>query len=535
MADGITYGQLQVKHPEYDDLYWRRCRALYAGGKKLLRDHVVMRDVFPPHLQEQPFIYEERKRRAVYIPYPGAIINMIVAELFEEKLSLSSDPDADPWYEEWFKDVSPPGGRTMALNDLLKHQMRTALQLRRAWTLVELPKMPEGALPENLAEEEGMGLLDAYACPVEPESVRDWQITDDGELVWVLLAFESRERNDLTSGREMVREEFVHYTKDSYARYVIEYREDRPPKDTDAVPLMESGPLSFGRVPLAMLELPEGLWAMNLLDSLAVAHFNTRSALTWAMYKSLFPVLHVFEGPTDPLAPMTEDADRAVNQVRGQGHVVRMSSGDRVEFIGPNPAPYGMAAQDIATLRDEMYRVIQHMAQSIDNSGAALQRSAESKTVDQVATAIVLKALGQLVGKHTLEVLDLVGRGRGEVKDGEPLYVWIAKGMDEYQSTSLTSLLEQMQIIDTIGCHSPTAARMLEGKYLKMAIGDDGNEETWGKIEDELERNLPDEMFKKKAETPLIPPKAMKPGEQPGAPGLPQPGPPMPPKPEASA
>ena len=72
-----TYKKLSQKHPEWDGPYWRRCRALYAGGKKLLKDPAVLQDVFPPHLNEQPYVYAERCKRAYYIPYAGEVIDMI--------------------------------------------------------------------------------------------------------------------------------------------------------------------------------------------------------------------------------------------------------------------------------------------------------------------------------------------------------------------------------------------------------------------------------------------------------------------------
>jgi hypothetical protein len=486
----LPWKTFQPTNAQYDSHSWARQRALYAGGDQLLRNDQVMSEVFPQHNAENDGIYQERKRRAFYLPYAGAVVDLIVAGLFAERPSFEADPKADPWYDEWLEDVSLPGGRTVSFCDLLKTQIRAALLHRRAWTLVELPEA--GGMPQSLADEEALGTLDCYACPVEPECVRDWEMDEDGKLAWVLLAFRRCKRDGLTGTRDNTEEEFVYYTPTEFARYAITYDKKHPPKDDTPVPLVAAGTHTFGRVPLIPLELPEGLHAMGKLESICVAHLNTRNALTWAQYKSLFAVPHAFlDDEAITGSAQSEDPDRAVNQTRSVAHMVSLRKGDRVEFIGPPTDAFSYAASDCAVLRDEMYRVVHHMADSIDNSGAALQRSGDSKQADRASTTIILKFLGEEVSRHAVEILETVGKGR---KDPEVL--WTVHGMEEFEAVpDMDAALKEATAITTLDINSPTFQRAYKFKVAKQALGDEADAEMLEDIRKELEENNPAEFF----------------------------------------
>lgn len=509
-----TYKILSQKHPEWDGHYWRRCRALYSGGQKLLKDMEVMRDVFPPHLHELPHVYAERIKRAYYIPYAGEVIDMITSALFSEDLKVSSeDNKADAWYDEWAKDVSPPGGSKQTLPQFLKEQITTALLCKRSWTLIDLPTIDDlvrealkrqttlngitGAPPGSLAEQEKLGLLNAYACPIDPEAVWDWQMDRDGRLLWVIIHYRFQERDSLMGTRDMVTERWMYYTETSWERYEITYKKTAPPTDGMEIPKIGEGPHSFGQVPVLRLELPDGLWAMGKIESIAVAHLNKRNALSWAQYKSLFPVMAHFAGPPDVTNPITDDPDRALNQTVGQGHIFQLGDKDRFEFVGPDTSAYAIALQDLNNLRDEMHRVVHQMAMSVDNSAAALQRSGESKQVDQSSTAIVLREFGKIAREHVIEVFEVVQMGR---QDPTPV-VWLAEGMDGYNDTSADQLVTQAQGMELVTIPSATFQREYKLQVARKVLGDSVEEETIDDIRKELEQNITNEMFQ--APTPM--------------------------------
>jgi hypothetical protein len=336
-----------------------------------------------------------------------------------------------------------------------------------------------------------------YAYPVDPECVRDWEMDEDGKLKWVLLAFQRSVRKDLKDQRARIEEEFVYYTDNAFEKYVIEYDKKTPPNDGTIVPLVASGPHSFGRVPLVCLELSEGMYAMGKLESIAIAHLNTRNALSWAQFKSLFPVPFAFLGEEKMSQPITEDQGRATNQVKSPAHINVLGKDDDYRYIGPPTEPFQYAAADCAVLRDEMYRVVHHMANSIDNSGAALQRSGSSKQADMNSTNIVLKFLGEEVSKHAIEVMECVCAGRKDVEsDGGCKYEWRQLGMEEFnQGVDMDSLLKKAQTITVLDINSPTFQAAYKSKVAKQALGDDADADMLKDIRKELESNNPAESF----------------------------------------
>jgi len=485
-----TYEQLCAKHPQYDGKFWKRCRALYSGGKRLLHDPEVLHDVFPRHLAEEEYVYKERCRRAYYIPYPGEIIDAISAALFSEKLTVSADPEPDEFYAEFFGDCSKPGGKRQSVPELMKEQLITALLCKRAWTLVDLPEPTE--VVDNYKEQEKSGLLDAYACTLDPECVWDWEEDEEGsgELEWVLIHYQSARRNGIEAGRDMIKEEWIYYDRTGWKRYKVEYKKDHPPKEKQEIPLDGEGLHSFGRVPIVPFELPDGLWAMGKIESIAVAHLNKRNALTWAEYKSLFPVLTHMQGEENPLIPVTGDPNRGTNQVYGIGRVMTFGAGDELKYVGPDAAPFMAAMQDLNNLRDEMHRVLHQMAMSVDNSGAALQRSGDSKQVDQEITSIILRALGQFVRDHVRQVYDMVQVGR---KDQE--VEWEISGMEKFNEISVGALVDQAAILDTLSIPAPTFQRKWRFMLAKRLLGDNASEEEILQIQKELDNNISDEQY----------------------------------------
>ena len=55
-AAAIAWGLISATHPEYDAAYWEECRALYSGGKRLLRNPELMQRLFPPHFAEDKLL-----------------------------------------------------------------------------------------------------------------------------------------------------------------------------------------------------------------------------------------------------------------------------------------------------------------------------------------------------------------------------------------------------------------------------------------------------------------------------------------------
>ncbi len=509
----VKFEVFKTRHPEYQCDYWKRCRVLYKGGASLLEDDVILKKMMPKHSKEDDAVYKERLQRAFYIPYCGSIIDKIASELTGKPITLTlgdeeskpkpiegekpepevpAEGDEDGFYSDFFEDCSRPGGAKQTVNQLAREQVLTALQCGRAWTLVDLPPKPEGGYATKLAQVEA-GALEAYACAIDPESVIDWEQDESGAIQFAIVMEAINRRAGLTGDRDKVTLRFRYYLPDTWAVYEITYslkKDPNGPKDTDDVKLISSGNHTFGQVPLIPLALPAGLWAMSKLEAIARAHLNQRNALSWGQLKALFPVPVLYAGQPSPLNPSSEDGDRAL-QPHGPGYMVVLSAGakdapgDKLEYFSPDSAPYKMAAEDLNVLRDEMHRVLHAMAQSIDNSGAALQRSAESKTVDAQAASAILRALGVIVREHLTEVLEIVALGRG---DGELDFV--LKGMDIFDDVSFTDLVNDAVLLESLNIQSATFQKRSKLKIAKAWLGAEATDDELTQIELELSSTI---------------------------------------------
>ena len=494
-----TYAQLSQVHPEYSRDYWQRCRALYAGGRALLADAAVLQAVFPKHHAEHDQVYAERLRRACYIPYPGEIIDQIVAAVMSDPIAVESeDADAD-FFDRFVADCSRPGGKKQGLTELLRDQLLTALQCGLAWVLTDLPRPGDASMaPETLAEEEKAGLRDVYAVECDPCSVIDWEEDDSGELSWVLVHRRTARRSSLETGRTQTTEEWTHYVADpagaTWTRYAVTYQdiEGKRPKPTDEIAVDAEGKLTSPRVPVLKFSIPDGLWAMNKMESIARAHFNLRNATSWGELKTLFPLLVAFIAASDNKTsdPIAEDQNRATNQRVGPGYVMNMAAGDRIEYVGPNPGAFDAAHKDLSNLRDEMHRVVVQMAMSVDNSGAALGRSGLSKQADKDATIELLRAYGRHLREHAEDIAEMAQAARGD-----EVTKWKVTGAEKFDQKAVEGLIKDNSDLEMISIPSARFQQLRKMQLAKRYLGDDATPEDLETIKKELEANISAESF----------------------------------------
>lgn len=498
----VKYGLISQRHPEYRTTTWRRCRAFYKGGSALLEDSAVLQDVFPKHLVERSDVYQERCRRAFYLNYCAPIVDWYIAGLASDPVRLGVEDEEgetqeglaelkapDDYWDEFFEDVSKPGGETCTFQNHMLEQLRTALQCRRVWTLVDLPEMrdPDAPPAMNLAEQEKRGELDAYLVHVEPEEVIDWEADDSGELNWAIRWTRETPRADWRASRTEIVERFMVYDRETWERYEIRYpTRDKKPDAEAPVFLVARGAHSFPRVPLVPFVLPEGLWAMGKLESPARAHFNKRNALDWAEHKSLLPLLYEFLGPED-MAGSTDsgaagDPDRAVTQARGPGFVQIRNATDKAEYVGPDPGPFATALASTHDLRDEMHRVTHQMALAVNNTGASIGRSAESKGQDKEDRTVVLEEFGRILRSFALRIVDTVGQGRGD-----PPIDWQAEGWEAFDMDTLGDVITNAVNLAVVEIPSPTFKRLHAKDLAIKVLGDKATPEVVEKIDEELE------------------------------------------------
>ncbi len=508
-ATSIQYKVLKTRNDAWMGEFWQKCKALYAGGPTLLGNTELLKKIMPTHHNEATEVYNERLARAFYIPYPGSIIDKLVAELMSKPLTFelentttaasdggtagASDEAGEAlpqYYADLVKNCAQATGKKQSLNQFAREQMFTALQCQTAWALVDMPKKPDKGYP-NLDVQVKAGALNAYICAIDPECVIDWEEKDDGELAWAIVFDTVAKRDGVQTDRNQVTYRWRYFRENDWAIYEYTFDKTKKPNgptDMEFIPLTSQGTHSFGRVPLRRMSLPDGLWAMGKLEAIARSHMNQRNALSWGQLKALFPVPVLYAQAPNPADPTSEDAGRVAQQ-HGQGFLRVFAEKDKLEYFSPDTAPYTVAQADLNNLRDEMHRVLYAMAQSVDNSGAALQRSGDSKAIDAAVGAVILRALGTFLREHLEDLLGTIAHGR---KDN---HAFAAKGMDNFDDVTLTQLVLDAIGISTVQIPSATFQKLFKYKVAKLALGADVDETDLEEIKKELESTVTNDVF----------------------------------------
>ncbi len=504
-AGSLPYELLCSRHPDYLLEYWRECRALYAGGPRLFLDDAVFKRLFPRNAFEAPDLYKERCSRAFYIAYPGEVIDNLVAGFAADPIRLTSGADENgdevelpDWWAAFNKDVSPPGGDEKPLGTFASEWLCEAFQTRTAWALVDLPRAPVDAPPaQNRLEEEERGLVDPYVCLMPAECVVDWEEDEDThELLWALCYWRSKRRESILDKRELITERWVLWTRDEWASYRATWHPDRPPAKHETVAQEDRGAHPFGKVPLVRLTLPEGMFAMGRMHTIAREHFNKRNAVAWGEYKALFAQLYEFlEGPMAQFNPamspvagasIAQDDDRATNQIRGIGYTQVRARGDEAKYVGPDTSAFKISLESCSDLMRELHRVLFSMALSANMDAAALKRSGDSKEQDQVSIGVILTKCGEIVRDGVAQIRNMIARvvdnGQDDVDEITPT------GGNEFDSASVSAAIEEaVAFLNGVPQRSPTFTKRYLYKTYKLAGKGELSPEDLETIREELD------------------------------------------------
>ena len=493
----LTYEQLTRKNPEYLGDYWDKIEALYCGGRDLLMNQRMLPEVLHRWGGETEASYTARKKCAFYENHMGSVIDYVAASLGADPLVLSEEgkeQDGDFW-ERFTGNVSPPRATESTLSDFMVEQARTALIYGRAWTLVDLPAMAEPLIIVSEAEQREAGLLTPFLVPISPTNVIDWEVDDDGRLLWAMMHDRAERRLTPDGDRKSARERFVLWTPDEWFKYeIVIAAGQKKPSAKDLIAPAKAGRHTFGMVPLIPLALKETFWMGDKLYSLAREHMNQMNALADAKRKSAFQQLYEFLAPAvagidTAVNEHQEDSNRGINQPRGPGLVQVRGNGDKAMYIGPDSSGFTFLASDAEKLKESIYRITQQMALSEDNRGALIRRSAESKAIDHSATTIVLRALGRIVRSHCAQVMDATSRGIDEVHN------WKISGMDRFDPTSVDSVVMRFVELSSVSMHSETLRRKLELELAKATLENTITVDEMAQIDRELQRNIhPEEL-----------------------------------------
>jgi hypothetical protein len=431
------------EHPDFaiKRAMWRQYRDLYAGGEqfKMNADRYLVR-----RQKEPGDVYAERLSRSFYENYIGSIVDWYTATLFRREPILAFDGKnerAKSFFSEFTDDCDLKG---TSLTEFFRKQFIDSLVSGKSFILIDFPRIGHPA--ETRAEEDEQGASRAYLVSYAADELINWSYDDHGHYQWVVLRTESLKKAKIEDPVWVKLTRWVYYDKENYRIY--EQSEHGTNKDPiEIVSEGRHGLAKQARVPLVELRVSEGLWLVNKAGSLQLEHFNKSNALGWALTMGLFAMPVVY-------------SERDWNQVMGESYYIQLGPQDRFGWTEPEGHVYQIAADNLARLQEEIYRVCH-----VTHAGAALSgstaQSGLSKQRDYAITQEVLRAYGDAVKEAMKRVLRAIEAAR---EDNLGVDV---SGMDEFDIGDFGTELDDAERLLQLGIKSPTLQKQV---FKKLAF-----------------------------------------------------------------
>ncbi|MBM3725492.1 MAG: hypothetical protein FJW40_08720 [Acidobacteria bacterium] len=445
--------QITLEHPDYAarKKSWRQYGDLYTGGE-IFRLNAA--EYLTARQREPADVYQERLNRVFCENYVGSIIDWYAATLFrrEPVIALENAPPGCSTFYHCFLDDADQRGSS--LTDFFRRQLTSALIYGASYTLVDFPRT--GMAPANRAEEDRMGVSRAYVVGYTPLDLINWSRDERGNFDWVVLRTTSLNKRDVAAAQWTEETQWAYYDRSSFQRY----RQVKQGDKVEPIELVDQGPHGLAAqnvVPVFEMQVSDGLWLMNKAARLQLEHFNQSNALSWALTTGLFAVPVVF-------------SERDMSQRIGSSYFIQLGSEDRFAWSEPEGKVYQLAANNLARVKDEIYRVSYLMGQAGGPPGSAQQQSGLSKQRDYAVTQEVLRAYGDLVKAAMKRILRAIESARD---DGMTIDV---SGLDEFDIGDFTSDLEDAGRLLSLGIPSETLKREVFKKVALKYLCDVRNE-----------------------------------------------------------
>jgi len=510
---GVTYGQLNRTHKEYDAELWERLRLLKKGGYEILKPENAKLFV-PKYPAENDDVYAFRLRQASYIGLLGKVCGYLVGSLFSESLSVAPPtaekteapkfPD-EKFYKEFFDDCDL---EDTDYSQFVREAVYDALIFRRALVGIDLPAKPADSAPETKADEEALGLGRAYLYRLDLSCLINWYAVPratkgpikGSEFVWAIIKGVEEDHSNPFRSSDKYRETFKIWRAEGKVVTWEKWRtpeldKDHPPKEEDELELVTPPtPTSFKSIPIEELRLPEELWVGNAAGPMCEEHFRDRSMLKGDMARSLHEVGYVKQGPEIPAVHGALPSEVQQNPHRGRqaaaavtnsGWVV-IGSGDELGFAGPSGRSHELMVDWLDKVKEETQGVVNTMALSVANTAGAVQRSGDSKREDKSATTVILQALSLCTKEAAKRIMRHVSQARSE--DTE----WTAGGLNTFDKAQREELVTEAVQVTMLNIPSPTHRRLYMTD-VALATTPHADGEDRRKITEEIYANVSDE------------------------------------------
>jgi hypothetical protein len=465
-AGAGSNGFIAREHPEYvrTKQSRRMYRDLYEGGEKFNSNasyYLVRRH------KEPNDIYFERLLRVFYQNYAGSIIDWYTATLFrrEPVIQLMGENEAGKkFFDAFIQDCNRKGTKLL---EFFRRQVSDAMVYGKAYTAVDFPFA--GSQACSRGHEDEAGLSRAYVVNYSADDVINWSYDEFGVLEWIVIRTSTVKQASVRDADWKTHTRWLYYDREVFEIYAAE---GESAGGYGAPVLVASGPHALSRqkrVPVFELSVNEGLWLMNKVSSLQLEHFNKSNALAWALTMGLFAVPVVF-------------SDREFAQIVGESYFIQLGAQDKFGWTEPEGHVYQIAADNLVSLKDEMYRVC-YMNSEISSRGA--NQSGLSKAWDFSVTEEILRAFGDVVKDSIQEVLTAISQARQDELEAD------VTGMDEFDIQSFADEVQDAASVLALQIPSETVKGQLF-KRVALKYFCDARQNIKSQIVDEIDQALND-------------------------------------------
>jgi hypothetical protein len=463
--------QIDQEHHDYRRLAptWAMYRDLYVGGQQF---KVRALAYLTRRQKERLDVFAERLHCAFYENYIGSIIDWYSSTLFRREPSLQYDGKSEPGTRFLSELQDNCDRRGTRLTDFFQDAFKDALVVGRSHILIDFPKADK--TPSNKAEEDASGLSRAFLVAYKTEDLINWCKDENGSYDWVVIRTKVEKQLSVDSSERVTETIWRYYDRANYKLY----RRLEGAEQNSAIEFLGGGPHALAnqnRVPIFDLEATETHWLMNKAAQLQLEHFNKANALGWAITMGLFAMPVIY-------------SDREWDQIIGESYFIQLAPTDRFGYAEPDGKTYQIAAANLETLKEEIYRVCYLSEASGETSGGKAE-SAASKQLDFKLTQEVLRDYGVWVKAIMRQVLDAIVIARQD-----DIRVVIT-GLDELDISDFASELQQAASLLALGIQSPTFKKQVfERLALKYLC--DVRQETKDQIVKEIEAQIRSQLEK---------------------------------------
>lgn len=448
---------LQTKNPDYCGETWADYHALYKGGKAF-RDRVGR--FLHKNPQEHAQRYKQRKMEAPYRSYLGTVVNSFTALIGSsgdlKYTARIKDTDHGIEAPDWAQELSQDcDGSGRSIEQCVGKALNDSLVRGRHFWMLDFPEN-FGTVAGAKSDAIRAGATDIKIRSVLREDVMDWSKDDRGQLEWVVTQHVKHERKSPSDERGTEVYTWHVLDRKKVTVYEAEIKKGQRIDTEKNLPPQREIIHNLDKVPMVSMDMEDGLWIADMLESAQLEHFRSSTAQAWSLKQTAYtmPVFSVEDPKEFAKRPPT----------MGAGFFIAIGKDESADFMAPPTQHLASLADAIKANKDEIFRLVQQMALGVENNATAVGRSAESKIADSEATQVILGAMGKRVRDALHETLTMLSQLHQDD------IVWSVEGLSEFQSVDTDVLLQMLSEESVQSIRSDTFHRETEKKMVGVTL-----------------------------------------------------------------